>query len=109
MTSKDFGSGKQNTANMIEAWNNKKYGEQDAQDIWGQVEDGWFMPSITEWYVFKKAFNITYSNYKSHYGLSLDYWSSSLVGTGFVSYTSYSISGNMNISTDSYARLATTF
>ena len=93
ITSQDFGSGKQNTANMISKWNSSTYGSQNTRDIWGtiqtQVNNGWFVPSSKEWAAFANAFSITSNyngsnsytgsgNYSSTYGLSIYYWSSSL-------------------------------
>ena len=79
-----FGSGKQNTSNMIEKWNSESYGEQNAGlyglDMGGiiqtQVNDGWFIPSIREWSAFAQNIGITHSNY-SYKRLSPWYWSSS--------------------------------
>ena len=43
-TLETFGSGKQNTLNMIEKWNKEDYGTQNSDDMWSliqeQVEDG---------------------------------------------------------------------
>ena len=81
ITSQNFGSGKQNTANMISKWNSSAYGSQNTRDIWNaiqtQVNNGWFVPSSKEWAAFGNAFNITSSNFSS-YGLSFWYWPSSL-------------------------------
>ena len=65
-TSENFGTGKQNTKNMIEKWNNKVYGEQDAdsnyKDMWGQIKtkvnEGWFVPSRGEWSAFGEELEI---------------------------------------------------
>ena len=85
ITSNDFGSGKQNTTNMIIAWNNKTYGEQNTgstKDIWGliqdQVNNGWFVPSRAEWAAIGSAFSITKSNYFSSFNFPPNYWTSSL-------------------------------
>ena len=85
ITSKDFGKGKQNTMNMINAWNDEKYGAQNSKDIWGliqsEVSDGWFVPSVCEWAAFTGAFNIggNYGKRPADLGLNAEYWSSSLV------------------------------
>ena len=80
-TSNDFGTGKANTANMIEAWNGEDYGTQNARDMWGVIQDkvaeGWFVPSRGEWGAFGNNLGITKSNY-SNYGLSYFCWASSL-------------------------------
>lgn len=81
ITSKDFGAGKSNTTNMISAWNNKTYGEQNAKDIWAliqvQVNNGWFVPSSAEWSAFGDALSVTGDNYS---GKKLPFvgWTSSL-------------------------------
>ena len=79
-----FGSGKQNTSNMIEKWNNSAYGEKNASlyglDMWGEIQtqaqSGWFIPSIREWSTFAQNMGIAISNY-SYKRLSPWYWSSS--------------------------------
>ena len=100
ITSQDFGSGKQNTSNMISAWNNSTYGSQngksDYTDMWGviqtQANNGWFVPSRAEWAAFGDAINLTEgkasssqteTNYSS-YNLSFAYWSSSLFNSQYV-------------------------
>lgn len=112
-TSTDFGTGKQNTATMMDRWNNARYGSKDANDIWGliktQVQQGWFVPSRGEWGAFLNEFNINGSNY-SNFGLSLWYWSSSQgnangafganLGMGFMNY---------NVNATYSVRLSTTF
>lgn len=110
ITSQDFGSGKQNTANMISKWNSSAYGSQNAQDIWGaiqtQVANGWFVPSRAEWAAFANAFPITSNyngsgnstcsgNYNLTYGLSNYYWSSSL-GSANDAYGAFFNFGYMN-------------
>ena len=65
-TSTLFGSGKENTSNMITAWNKKKYGEQNGNgsypDVWGVIQDkakaGWFVPSRDEWNAFGAFFKV---------------------------------------------------
>ena len=89
-TSVDFGKGKKNTENMINAWNNVKYGEPSSEydpdmDMWGIIQDkakeGWFVPSRAEWTAFASYLNTstksTDLNYYKKYGLSDFYWSSS--------------------------------
>ena len=79
-TAMDFGSGQKNTLNMIEKWNKEDYGAQDSFDIWNiikkQVEDGWFVPSIDEWKVFRNQLNIKRANFEGR-ALKVRYWSSS--------------------------------
>ncbi len=114
----DFGTGKARTATMISAWNNETYGIKNGDssytDMWGaiqtQTNNGWFVPSKTEWAAFGSAFSITSSNYSS-FGLSLYYWSSSLCDTYHAYYvlfgSGYMGSGHLN--SNNYVRLATTF
>ena len=118
ITSQDFGSGKQNTANMISKWNSSAYGSQNAGDIWGaiqtQVNNGWFVPSSKEWAAFGSAFSITKDN-RSSFGLSTYYLSSSLedskndydanFSSCHIGYNSVKGSNNHYYS----ARLATTY
>ncbi len=114
ITSVDFGTGKQNTANMITAWNASKYGSQNASDLWGAIQteanDGWFVPSRAEWAAFAANLEITKSNYKSK-GLSNYYWSSSLRTSGGA-YRANFYGGYMDsigIYNVYYVRLAKTF
>ena len=71
-----FGSGKQNTLNMIKKWNNAEYGKQSPNDLWGQIQnqvnDGWFVPSIREWSAFAQELRINICC-----EISAAYWSSS--------------------------------
>lgn len=71
-----FGSGRQNTLNMMKKWTNEKYGKQDSLDIWNvikeQVDNGWFIPSIREWAAFAEELHINFCD-----EISDSYWSSS--------------------------------
>ena len=81
-------TGKANTERMIASWNSSQYGAQNDNgtydDMWGviqdEVEDGWFVPSKSEWLAFGgevlELNNITLSNYDD-YGLGSVCWSSS--------------------------------
>lgn len=105
-TSTSFGSGKENTSNMITAWNNKKYGEQNSNDVcndvWGVIQNkaqaGWFVPSRDEWSAFGAFFKVggryssndfkgnehafkDYYDYDTVYNLSYLCWSSSQYDT----------------------------
>ena len=88
-TSTSFGSGKQNTKNMIAKWNSSAYGSQNGDssypDMWGlsavqsgtwNGSSGWYVPSREEWAAFGDQLGITQSNYGNK-GLSDWYWSSS--------------------------------
>ena len=85
VTSENFGSGRQNTLNMIDKWNNEEYGEQNANqfypDIWGKIQDevnkGWFVPSRAEWAAFGSMLNVTETNCTEK-GLENNCFSSSL-------------------------------
>ena len=120
-TSRDFGSGKENTRKMIEKWNNKGYGEQNQcsihKDMWGQIQtevnNGWFVPSKGEWSAFGGELGITSSNYSSK-GLDGSNWSSSQCDEGGAWYAWNNL-GYMHAITVNYygggiyVRLATTF
>lgn len=117
-TSQEFGKGKDNTATMINKWEAKAYGEQNAcadhKDIWGQIksqaDNGWFVPSRQEWAAFAYNLKINPINYSSK-GLSDWYWSSSqstanraynvLLSSGYVD--------NIYVNRNYYVRLAATF
>ena len=119
-TSPNFGAGKQNTINMINKWNNKAYGKQDAdergyKDIWGVIQEqttnDWFVPSAKEWAAFGGELGVTKTNYSS---LSLPdrCWSSSQysdiqVWAALFCYGYVNGDGVNNGSI--YVRLATTF
>ena len=116
-TSRDFGTGKANTEAMIAKWNNGSnggYGEQNANDMWGliqnEVANGWFVPSKREWLAFAEELGITRSNYSS-YGLSDEYWSSSQGNSSGAYWMSfiYGYIHNSHVGHDSYVRLSTTF
>ena len=118
---KDFGAGKENTAYVMAKWNlgtaEGGWGTQNAgsyDDMWGaikdQVNEGWFVPSKSEWAAFGGELGITTSNYPS-YGLRDWYWSSSQATTDYVYYASFD-NGSMysnTLDTNSYVRLSTTF
>ena len=113
-TSTNFGTGKQNTATMMDRWNNARYGSKDNNDLWGfiktQVQQGWFVPSRGEWGAFLNELGITSANYSS-FGLSSSCWSSSQHSTAYA-WCAYLLMGDMNISNISntlYVRLSTTF
>ena len=112
-------TGRINTERMIASWNAEEYGVQNDNstydDMWGviqnEVDDGWFVPSKSEWSAFGSAFGITRSNYSSKYGLSNYYWSSSQYGTTYAYYEffiqAFIYINNVNI--NYCVRLATTF
>ena len=116
-TSGDFGKGKENTDAMIKKWNladNGGYGAQDANDMWGliqeKVKDGWFVPSRGEWSAFAEELKITNKNYVN-YKLSDWSWSSSQ-RTTYSAYSAYFSGGYidfLNVFDFNYVRLSTTF
>ena len=94
----DFGSGRENTINMMKKWDAGEeggYGKHDQcssehKDLWGEIKDeyekGWYVPSKEEWSAFAgelgiKGSNTSGENYTT-YGLSNYYWSSSQGSTG---------------------------
>ena len=113
-TLETFGSGKQNTLNMIKKWNKEDYGAQDSDDMWSliqeQVNDGWFILSVDEWSAFAGQLGITKSNYSSK-GLSGWYWSSSQYGTNsaFSIYLNNGYVDNYSVNGTHCVRLAATF
>ncbi len=114
IVSNDFGTGKQNTANMISKWNSSAYGSQNARDIWGAIQtkanEGWFIPSRAELAAFAANLGIAESNYSSK-GLLNSYWSSSLYKSNGAYYASFyhSCLGSTFVSGSLYVRLAKTF
>ncbi len=116
IASKNFGSGKQNTSNMISAWNNKTYGEQDSNDLWGKIQtqatNGWFVPSSGEWSAFVEAFSITNVSDYSSYKLSEYYHTSSLYSEDIAHRVYFGrpyMSEDMLFATRNYTRLANIF
>ena len=113
-TSEIFGSGKQNTLNMIEKWNKEDYGAQDSDDMWNliqeQVDDGWFVPSRGEWAAFAGQLGITKSNYSSK-GLSGWCWSSSQSTTSNAYFIDLNLGyvGTNYVNNTHYVRLSATF
>lgn len=119
VTSTSFGSGEQNTAEMLKRWNSGYYGEKDVghengrDDIWGKIGDkvkeGWFVPSKEEFaayagelFSYEIEHSITCCGEKSQ--LSSHIWTSSqkdnsnvwvarfggnCIGTGGASYGYY--------------------
>ncbi len=117
----DFGQGKANTADVMAKWDAETWGAQNDNgtydDLWGaikeQVEDGWFLPSKSEWAAFgdmATGLGLTTSNYSS-YGLKDWYWSSSQ-STASNAYDAYFNSGCISGSDVFYinaVRLSATF
>ena len=138
-TKTDFGKGYANTGKIIEIWNKNGEGEgsysgatQDDHDIWkhiqGEYAKGWYIPSSGEWGAFADYFKkrtengLTHNfesgdyvansgNYKSTYGLSDHYWSSSEYNTYNAWYAVFNIGymGNLDVYVSSSVRLGATF
>ena len=122
-TSTSFGSGKQNTKNMIAKWNSSAYGSQNGDsnypDMWGlsavqsgtwNGSSGWYIPSREEWAAFGGQLGITQSNYGNK-GLSAWCWSSSQSDTNRAWYARFN-GGYMNgygVGNNHYVRLGATF
>ena len=106
VTQTGFGTGKSNTAAVM---------EQYTGDLWGligtQVAQGWFVPSKEEWSAFAEELGINSSNYSSTFGLSTDYWSSSQSNTNYAWFAHFN-NGYMLINFVNYinyVRLSATF
>lgn len=117
-TSPNFGTGKANTATMINKWNAQAYGKQNARDgykdIWSAVQDkinqGWFVPSRAEWAAFGGELGVTGTNYLS-FGLSSWFWSSSQSSSSSA-YFAYFANGCIRdgaVRSNGCVRLASTF
>ena len=113
-TSGDFGTGKANTATMIEIWNADPDEVKNNNDVWGQIQmqvnNGWFLPSKAEWSAFAEELGIIMDNYEE-YGISGFYCSSSQ-NTSTMAWSPIFCSGFLlfdDICNGSYVRLSTTF
>ncbi len=116
VTSTGIGAGKTNTANMIAKWNAEAYGTKNVDesylDIWGVVENGWYVPSKDEWSAFASVFGIYEDDsYYSpiEYG---NYWTSSLENEGLAWWCQISSSlmyEGYFISSGAQVRLGTNF
>ena len=116
----DFGEGKTFTENMVNAWNEEKYGTQNGYssytDMWGIIQDdvkeGWFVPSRAEWAAFASYLNTTNqssdSTFYMNYGLAGWYWSSA-ESTDSASYDAHFYHNYISDNAGGYVRLASTF
>lgn len=116
-TNEAFGSGKTNTATMINKWNAQAYGNQNYDnDIWGaiqaQANNGWFLPSARDWSAFGSNLGITYDNYQS-FGIDHgDYWTSTQVDEEYIYVASPAdgrVAYTISPSNSNYVRLTTTY
>ena len=110
----DFGTGREKTAYVMNKWTSSSWGAQNSRDMCGaiqnQVNEGWFVPSKSEWAAFGGNLGITTSNY-SNYGLKSWYWSSSQNGAT-AAYDANFNGGFINNDTVNFAyyvRLCATF
>ena len=112
----DFGKGRENTKYVNDKWNDLSlpWGAHNDNDMWGsiqdEIEEGWFVPSKSEWAAFGAKFDIISSNYPS-FGLNYKYWASSISSTMYaynVIFNYGRINGEISNSA-AYVRLATTF
>lgn len=110
-TERGFGTGKTNTLTMINEWNSDS-NRDETKDIWGQITDGWFVPSLDEWSAFKGELKIDKNNYNDR-GLSSDYWSSShstmIPNFARSIHFSFDAYGDGSMGLQCYVRLSTTF
>ena len=121
-TSTSFGSGKQNTKNMIAKWNSSAYGSQNGAssnpDMWGlsavqskiNENPAWYVPSREEWAAFGDQLGITQSNYENK-ELSSCCWSSSQHNTDSMPYANFEYGSMVNgvAYGNNYVRLGATF
>ena len=117
----DFGEGRTNTEYVMEKWNDESlpWGNHNDNgtylDMWGVIEeqfnDGWFVPSKSEWSAFGDKFKITSSTY-GNFRLSDWYWSSSQSITGGAYGANFNYYGSLIdyvVFSSSYVRLSATF
>ena len=113
-TAEEFGTGKNNTKNIMDIWSNSKYGEQDNEDMWGAIQEevrkGWYVPSREEWAAFADALKIDMTNFEEK-GLNYWYWSSSQNSISAI-YGMHFNSGSVGytgVNSNYYVRLGATF
>jgi len=123
-TSLAFGTGKSNTATMIEKWNKEEYGDQNGhdtyKDMWGaiktKVSQGWFVPSLGELMaVGRHFFDGEWSDDMEvfyHIGGLSDVWSSSQAGSGLAMFYRFDCTNEIwdyYVTTACRVRLSITF
>ena len=116
-TDNDFGSGKSNSEKLETYYENNDdkdlhYTDAGHKDTWGQIKEGWFVASKSEWSAFANNLNITSSNY-SLLGLSDWYWAASVYNylhPYMIYFKGDALYGNNVLQHCSYnVRLATTY
>lgn len=77
-TKAKFGTGRQNTINILNQWKNDICNQKDDKDLWNYIQDkvdnGWFIPSCEEWSAFNKSLNIREHTNVSFKGFYTDYY-----------------------------------
>ena len=77
-TKAKFGTGRQNTINILNQWKNDICNQKDDKDLWNYIQDkvdnGWFIPSCEEWSAFNKNLNIREHTNVSFKGFYTDYY-----------------------------------
>ena len=116
-TENDFGSGKGNSEKLETYYENNDdkdlhYTDAGHKDTWGQIKEGWFVASKSEWSAFADNLNITSSNYSS-LGLSDWYWAASVYNylhPYMIYFKENALYNNNEVQRCSYnVRLATTY
>lgn len=88
-TSEEFGTGYNNTKEMIKIWNEEKLGRKNNEDMWKKAEskiaDGWFIPSAKEYVAIADNLNITKDNYNTKGFSNRTLWTSSICSNSYES------------------------
>lgn len=115
----DFGQGREKTRNLITAWKNKTYGEQNKcsshTDMWSLSAvqacafNEWFVPSKSEWSAFGYNLGVSDSTWET-YGLSRHYWTSSIYNNwcAWTVQACYGMMGYRSVNGENKVRLGTT-
>lgn len=114
LTSVEFGTGRQNTQNIMNKWNSSSYGTKNSNDLWGLIQEevnkGWFVPSRGELAAYIMELNISTLKYYEY--MSSVTASSSLASpsTAWNAHWGYqSMAGGYINGSAFYVRLSTTF
>lgn len=123
-TSESFGSGRQNTINMLAKWNKGAEGgygaKNENEDMWAMVQnkvnEGWFVASRSEMAAFAAELEILNDRNDTEHGylsLGLDsgYWTSSLDGisSAYVAYIDTGYMSDRGTNKSYHVRLTNTF
>lgn len=112
----DFGKGEKNTQEMMNLWKSKKEYQNNGNwdDIFGamqtEYDNGWFIPSKSEFAALSNELNVTNSTYKV-LGLYYGYWSSSRYASSRNYYARFVLGKMDSIANDAdlHVRLAKKF